>query len=341
MDTTSVLNSRSKKIGFDPDYLPEFLNKVFIEGANIRRRVTNFYVMLLLATVIATYGVLSDSTATVIGAMIVAPLMGPIMATTVAVVMGQAGRIWRSLLLVISGVAAVILFSYLLTIVVPDLTISFATNGELASRIQPGLYALLTALGAGAAGAYIYARSEIADSMGGVAIAISLVPPLCVVGIALSQGNWYSAAGALLLFVTNFVAIMLAGGITFFILGLGTLAQKQEETRLQRRSFVLVVLGTLLVAIPLSLTAYRSFEDTLEGNEAATITKAWLDGTHYLISSIDVNDNIVTVTVEGDGELNSVDDLADQLRVALNRPVIIKLRIVTAILKGSGVDLAP
>lgn len=171
------------RLGFDPAYLATFEVKLFIEGPQTPRRLTNFFVLLLTATVIATYGVLSNSTATVIGAMIVAPLMGPIMATTAAVVMGSLPRAVRALLLTIVGIVTVILLAYLLSWVVPDVTISFTDNGEIASRINPGLYALATALGAGATGAFITSRAEIADSIGGVAIAISLVPPLCVVGI--------------------------------------------------------------------------------------------------------------------------------------------------------------
>ena len=109
-------------------------------------------------------------------------------------------------------------------LLIPELAISFAANGESVSRINPGLLALFTALGSGAAGAFITSRDEIADSMGGVAIAISLVPPLCVVGIALRQGEWTAAVGALVLFATNFLAILLAGGVTFLIIGLGRVA---------------------------------------------------------------------------------------------------------------------
>ena len=155
------------RLGFDPAYLSAFEDKLFIEGPQTARRLTNFFALLLFATVIATYGVLSNSTATVIGAMIVAPLMGPMMATTSAVVMGSLPRAMRAFALTVAGIVSVIIFSYLLTFVVPDVTISFTSNGEIASRINPGLYALLTALGAGAAGAFITSRAEIADSIGG------------------------------------------------------------------------------------------------------------------------------------------------------------------------------
>src|SRR5205814_5326043 len=125
------------------------------------------------------FGVLSNSTATVIGAMMLAPLTGPMMAATSAVVMGSLPRALRAFALTVAGIIAVIIFSFLLSLIIPSFTISFTSNVEITSRINPGLYALLTALGAGAAGAFIISRSEIADSLGGVAIAISLVPPLC------------------------------------------------------------------------------------------------------------------------------------------------------------------
>ncbi|MGZ3617746.1 MAG: DUF389 domain-containing protein, partial [Ktedonobacteraceae bacterium] len=150
------------KLGFDPAYQSAFEDKLFIEGPQTARRLVTFFTLLLLATVIANYGVLSNSTATVIGAMIVAPLMGPMMATTSAVVMGSLPRAMRAFALTVAGIIAVILFSFLLSLIVPSFTISFTSNGEITSRINPGLYALLTALGAGAAGAFIISRAEIA-----------------------------------------------------------------------------------------------------------------------------------------------------------------------------------
>lgn len=328
MTSTPDIRALAYKVSFDPDYLQAFETKMFIEGPQTARRLTNFFVLLLLATVIATYGVLSGSTATVIGAMIVAPLMGPIMATTAAVVLGATQRALRSLALVAAGIASVIIFSVLLTLIVPDITISFTGNGEIASRISPGLYALFTALSAGAAGAYIMGREEIADSMGGVAIAISLVPPLCVVGISLSQGEWGAAGGAMLLFLTNFFAILLAGGLVFMLSGLGRLALANGQTRMRRRAFALIIVATLLVAIPLSLTGYGAVTDALDSREAATVTQQWLKGTAHQVVSVNVNDRLVSVSVEGAGELRSLKELADELAAALEHPVIVKLRTI-------------
>ena len=327
---TTTLPAPTTKLGFDPDYLPAFEDKLFIEGSQKKRRLTNFFALLLFATVIATYGVLSGSTATVIGAMIVAPLMGPIMATTAAVVMGSMARALRSIALVGAGVATVILFSYILSWVVPDVTISFTSNAEITSRINPGLYALLTALGAGAAGAFITSRAEIADSMGGVAIAISLVPPLCVVGISLQQGRLDAAGGAMLLFLTNFLAILLAGGIVLVAVGLGKLAARPENAKVRRRGFIVFVAGVLLVTIPLTLTTYQGVIHASENNKATSQVQKWLEGTSYQMVAVKVDDQVVITTVEGSGELKPVQELANQLALALEHPVLVNLRTLPA-----------
>ncbi|NWF79962.1 MAG: DUF389 domain-containing protein [Chloroflexi bacterium] len=326
----TVQPARSTRSGFDPDYLPVFEDKLFIEGPLVRRRLVNFFVLLVLATVIATYGVLSDSTATVIGAMIVAPLMGPIMATTAAVVMGSLPRALRALALVIVGVVTVTACSYLLAAIVPEVAISFTGNGEIASRINPNLFALLTALGAGAAGAFITSRTEIADSIGGVAIAISLVPPLCVVGIALQQGQYGPAMGALLLFLTNFLTILLAGGLVFVALGLGTVARTPQQAKLRRHGFAIFTTGILIVALPLSVTSYRAIQSANDTRRATVTVENWLEDTAYDVLVVNVNGQQVVVAVEGSGELKPVQDLAARLADTLNRPVTVVLRTVHA-----------
>lgn len=338
MQSTSDLRTLAGKVGFDPAYLEAFEAKMFIQGPKTAQRLINFFVLLLLATVIATFGVLSDSTATVIGAMIVAPLMGPIMATAAAIVMGSAQRALRALALVAAGVVSTILLSWLLAWSVPDVAISLTYNSQITSRIAPGLLALATALASGAAGAYITLREEIADSMGGVAIAISLVPPLCVVGIALSQGSWDAATGAMLLFLTNFLAILLAGGIVFLVSGLGRLAISEDLVRTRRNAFIVVIVATLLVAVPLSITSYQVVTDALENRAAIGDTETWLADTTYKVASVAVYDDQVVVTIEGDGSLRPLRLLANQLAQTLERPISVNLRIVPSQIEASGAN---
>ena len=257
------------------------------------------------------------------------------MATTAAVVMGSSSRALRSFALTVAGILSVITFSYLLSWVVPDVTISFTSNAEITSRINPGLYALLTALGAGAAGAFITSRAEIANSMGGVAIAISLVPPLCVVGISLQQGRLDAAGGALLLFLTNYLAILLAGGVVFLVLGLGKLAASHENAQVRRRGLALFVVGILLVSIPLTLTTVQAVSRAIENNNATEEVLHWLDGTSYQVVAVNVNDRVVIATIEGSGETKSTQQLADQLAETLGRPVFLNVRTLPAMLGAS------
>jgi uncharacterized hydrophobic protein (TIGR00271 family) len=317
-------------LGFDPAYRPTFEDKLFVEGPQAARRLLNFFALLLLATVIATYGILSSSSPTIIGAMVVAPLMGPIMATTAAVIMGSAIRALRALTLAVVGTVSVVVFSYLLSWVVPDVTISFASNPEISSRIQPGLYALLTALGSGAVGAFILSRAEVADALSGVAIAISLVPPLCVVGISLQHGQIEAARGALLLFLTNAVAILFAGGLTFFAVGLGRSVADRDTRRIRRRGFIAILVGLLLVLVPLTWAAAEQISRAEINSRATATTLAWLAGSSYRVDTVTVGGGTATVSIEGSGTLPPPQQLANELSAALGQPITLTLRAIPA-----------
>lgn len=256
--------------------------------------------------------------------------MGPIMATTAAVVMGSLPRVVHALTLVAAGVVIVILFSFLLAAVAPEVTLSFTGNGELAARINPDLYALLTALASGAAGAFITSRAEIADSIGGVAIALSLVPPLCVVGIALQHGQPEAALGALLLFLTNFLAILLAGGVVFTALGLSALAATSEQARLRWRGLAVFAVGILFVTIPLAATTYEAVQRQVETRSATDAINVWLKGTRYNVLAVRISDPVIDVAVEGRGDLQPVQALADHLAVTLGHPVTVKVHTVSS-----------
>jgi len=216
---------------FKTDDLPAFKIKLFFEGAQRRGNLEKYAILLFLSTAIATYGVIGDSVATVIGAMIIAPLMRPIMATTAGLVMGDMKRAGRSLGMVIISVVCVIGVAWILAelsiVTVP--VISFQNNSQIVGRVSPRMIDLYAALWSGAAAAFAMSREDVADSLPGAAIAIALVPPLCVVGIGLAEGQWNAAGGALLLFLTNFLSILLAGGAVLALLGLNKAAVKGSE----------------------------------------------------------------------------------------------------------------
>jgi uncharacterized hydrophobic protein (TIGR00271 family) len=323
---------------FDPGYLPTIEGKLYFEGEGKTRSMTNYIVLLTLATVIATYGVISGSTATVIGAMIIAPLMTPIMAITLAMVLGEGNRITRSLLVVGLSVLYVVVLAILLSSFVSPLIIGFDTNPEITSRVSPNLLALLVALASGAAGAFAVSREDVGDTLPGVAIAISLVPPLATVGIALSKAQWLDAGGASLLFLTNFLAIVIAGGVVFFLSGV-TVRRTRETAGLHRsRTFQVALVATIIVAVVLGLNGYRTIEQDRDSLAAQGVVTTWLEGTNYSVSGLSIkyktNDVLIggpassRITIAGSGEIPSLDQLALSLQEALGYPVTIELRVL-------------
>jgi uncharacterized hydrophobic protein (TIGR00271 family) len=325
----SVMSEMLGANRFTPEDVPRFEAKLFFEGARRRRYYEQFVVLLALATVIATMGILGDSTATVIGAMIVAPLMTPIMATAAALVTGRMSRAGRSLLLVAVGVMGVIGVSWILGTLYSGV-ISFDGNAQILGRISPRVIDLIAALASGAAGAFCMAREDISDSLPGVAISISLVPPLCVVGISLQAGQWEAASGAFLLFITNFLSILLAGGGVLALLGLNRAAMVTVTGTARRNAFLFIIISVLLVMIPLWLTGTRISEDARAEGMTKVVATRWLAGTSYEVRSVNANLDKVVVLVTGSGTLPAFSNLESELRATLQRPVIVVLDVVPA-----------
>jgi uncharacterized hydrophobic protein (TIGR00271 family) len=321
---------------FDPVYFPEMEKKLFFEGESRLRSVTNYGVLLTLATIIATYGVISGSTATVIGAMIIAPLMTPIMATTVAIVTGNVSRISRSSKIVLVSVLYVICLAIILSYFISPLLINFETNSEITSRVSPDLLALFVALASGAAGAFAISRKEISDTLPGVAIAISLVPPLTVVGIALSKAQWVDASGAFLLFVTNLLAIILAGGAVLWLSGKSLLKLSAEEDIKRKKAVFVAILGIILVGILLGFNGYRTVELNRDNIISWKTTENWLGGTPYKVTGMTITyspsdiavrgPSHVLAKIAGTGPLPDIQVLAGNLEQNLGYDVILEVR---------------
>jgi uncharacterized hydrophobic protein (TIGR00271 family) len=313
---------------FDPEYLPSFESKLFFEGERKNRQMVNFIVLLALATVIATYGVVTDSTAAVIGAMIIAPLMTPIMAAAAAVTMGSTIRLMQALRLVAFGILGVIVLAMLLTFFIPDSMISFPTNRQITSRVSPGLLDLMIALAAGAAGAYAIGRQEIADSLAGVAIAISLVPPLSVVGISLAKGEWVDSGGAFILFLTNFFAILLAGALVFRLMGLERLGFVDTNQDTKRRVIRVIIAGTLLIALLLAGATYNAWVETSELTGTADAVRDWLGDTSFQVVDIRIRPSEVDVTIRGDDPVPPLNNLHTRLNALYGSPAKINLHVI-------------
>ena len=173
--------------------------------------------MLALSVVIAVLGLSLDSDAVIIGAMLIAPLMTPVIGTAAALVMGWPRRLAQAALAVLAGSAGAVGISFALVSVLP--AGSQVLTPAVLSRTSPDLRDLAVALAAGAAGAYATAREDVSAALPGVAVAVALVPPLAASGFTLAIGREDLAAGALLLFAANLVAIVLIGSVVLLASG--------------------------------------------------------------------------------------------------------------------------
>jgi uncharacterized hydrophobic protein (TIGR00271 family) len=192
---------------------PEAIRKNIHDNAVFN---TAFLIMNALATVVACYGLLEDSAAVVVGAMVIATLLGPITGIALALVDGDNKLLRAALLAEATGAILVLCIALIIGVTHRDAPLT----REILSRTTPTLFDLMIALAAGAAGAYASASSRLSAGLVGVAIATALVPPLAVCGICLGRGEVSMGCGALLLFATDLVAIQLASSVVLWLCGL-------------------------------------------------------------------------------------------------------------------------
>lgn len=310
---------------------------LFFEQPDLRLRMTRFITLILLASVIATLRFAGDSVASVIGAMIVAPLMTPIMGMVVAVVTGLMPRFVRTFATVLLGVAITV--GWLIAWLMPsgwDVT----TSGQVMARTSPRLMDLLVALASGGAGAYALSRSDIADALPGVAIAISLVPPLNTVGILLAGGEGTLATGALVLFLTNFGAILLAGTVTFVLTGLASgVGRRPRELR---NALIAIVLFVALISIPLKANGNAIWEEARREDAALKIINEWLESTDWEIYQAEVDGSDLNLILAGDGTLPPAEGVVAELREVMGPDMTVTTRILVVRKEDLfGVQLTP
>lgn len=273
-------------------------------------RLSAFWTMLALSATIAAAGVLGDSTATVIGAMIIAPLSTPIMGIALAAVKGRGSG---SVLLASTGAIAVVAVGVLFSFVLPT-GFDPSANSQITSRVSPGLVDLVAATATGLAGAVALARRDVAAVLPGVAIAISLVPPLAVVGVCLGLGRFAYASGALLLFLSNLVALVLCGIVVFAMLGYVGEAIATNDRPGDRRTRVTLIVLTIAVVVPLGLNTVLAYVDTAWERSAGDAAENWLQDTPGAsIQGVDVVGSTIRIAVRAPGDLPPAADLLEAL----------------------------
>ncbi len=290
-----------------------------MEAVGIHRAggwAVHFTLMMLLSVVVAAMGLSANSAAVVIGAMLLAPLMTPVMGTAASLTMADGKQLFRSIVVLILATVGAILLSFLVALILPDTGL---TN-EILARTRPDVRDLFVALAAGAAGAYAISQPNLSGSLPGVAIAVALVPPLAAVGITLEAGEFELARGALLLYITNLVAIIALGFVVFVATGFAPPWRLAAATPQVLLGGGLALIGTVAVAIPLVLTSLNASTDARERQEMSEAIDGWLDGTGNSLDGFEVRGDEVIVSIRGPEQPRAKGTLQENIRAIRERP---------------------
>lgn len=308
---------------------------VFFEGEDAPRRFSRFWLLLVLSSVIAAAGVVADSDATVIGAMIVAPLMTPILGIVLATVLGDRVNVLRSWGMVLAGAATAIGVGYGVGLLVAAPVVA-STNPQVAQRVSPDLIDLLAALATGAVGVIALVRTDISDTLPGVAIAISLVPPLTVVGLTLESQAWQESLGALLLFATNVAAILASGLVVLSVYRVRARAdaaasgRPDQPPRSARRPLVFVAATVLIIAVPLTFSSLESTQDTVLESQVRTAAAPWAADNGWDIAEVAIDDDTAQIVFTGASSEPDTAGLASALEDAGVDPSTVTAQFVPA-----------
>jgi uncharacterized hydrophobic protein (TIGR00271 family) len=299
--------------------------KLFYEGDLAARRLSRFFLLMGFATTIATFGIITDSTAVVIGAMLVAPLMTPLMGTSLSLIMGWPRRASMSAGVATGGVLVCIGLAALYAAALP-FSVDLAGNAQIVSRVSPTLIDLAIALAAGGAGAFALSRPDVGDALPGVAVAIALVPPLAVVGITLQAADYEQAFGALTLFTTNALAIILVGALVFILTGVVPVRRIRRHRAWVRNTAAMLGTVAVITVVLLATTSDQLRSQVFDRDDVELVVEAWAQQEGVAIASADVDRDEVVIVAVGPDRPRDVEQLATDLEIALGRSLVVLVR---------------
>ncbi|MGM0491699.1 MAG: TIGR00341 family protein [Armatimonadota bacterium] len=274
---------------------PKHRREIYEDVSEQSRPSGSYYVMMALSTVIAAYGLLINSAAVVVGAMLVAPLMGPIFGIALALVSGNRRLLWQAVQSEVFGI--LIALSVGVLIGLAPLRMPLGSEDWLV-RTQPTLHDLAIALASGLAGAYAMIDERVSPSLPGVAISVAVLPPLATCGLATAAMNWEMALGAMQLFIANFFAIQVAAAVVFSLFGMLRVkrdprARREEEEERKLMHFfarfsvsiaILLVMAAFMTQTLLRLATDRRLSSTIEHTldaSVGTVSGARLSDTDF------------------------------------------------------------
>lgn len=239
----------------------------------------NYIVLILGSCLIATLGLLSNSAAVIIGAMIIAPLMLPIRGLAFGALEGDILLFRKAAISIGLGTVLAIFLALFV-----GLLVGFPEFGsEVIARSQPTLLDLGIAVAAGGISGFAKVQPKVAETLAGTAIAVALMPPICVIGLGLSQANFPLSSGATLLYLTNLLGITLACMLTFLMAGYTPLHRA-------RRALFWTTILTTIITIPLGVSFFQLTRQTrLEASLRRALVNRTITFQRLVVIKSDVN----------------------------------------------------
>jgi len=225
--------------------------ELYTDISDTSELTTIYAVLVIISTIVAAIGMLKDNVAVVIGAMVIAPLLGPSIALSLSTTLGDLDLARKS----IRANSAGILLTLLLSVIIGYFMTVDTGVSEIQSRTIVGLDDIGIAIASGSAGA-IFFMMGISTALVGVMLAVALLPPLVTLGLLIGSGNIDMAFDASLLFIANFICINLAGVVTFYIAGVSPIswweADKAKKSTLQATTLWIILLMLLITVLMLA-----------------------------------------------------------------------------------------
>ncbi|KAF3886979.1 MULTISPECIES: DUF389 domain-containing protein [Nostocales] len=206
----------------------------------------SFLTLIVSSCAIATFGLLSNSVAVIIGAMIIAPLMLPIRGLAFGALQGNVILFRKGTIAVVVGTLIAMVIACCLGLIVR----MPSYGSEILARSEPTLLDLGVAVAAGSISGYAKIQPKISGSLAGTAIAVALMPPVCVIGLGIAQADWSLSWGATLLYLTNLLGIALSCMVTFLVAGYTSLVQA-------RKPLMWTLALTAILLVPLGVSFAR------------------------------------------------------------------------------------
>lgn len=307
-----LLKAKNKRIPLFTYASEDRFKDLFIALREDARPSSIYLVLMVLSTMLATVGLSMNSASVIIGAMLLAPLMAPIIALAMGILRLDRNMFRQSLWKIFVGVFLALATAAVMTLLSPYQPL---TN-EMQGRLNPTALDLIVAIVAGIAGAYTKSYKEILQSLAGVAIAVALVPPLATAGIGIGRLDLYFFSHAFLLFLTNFIGIVLAATLTFRILGFSGVVR-------DKRGLSIVFLSLIAVSIPLFM-AYQGITEKAAFEKNWRIERFYVNGKYLIVQNADLiktgRKKVLTVEILAREQLNRSDLNEFKRKVKKNFP---------------------